>query len=358
MPAVSELVRVVCDPALAGLDFGPGHPMAPLRLTLTMELAEELGLLDGPGVRVVGAPLPSDDRDLLAVHDRELVDAVRAVSADPGLATGAFGLGTPDVPAFAGMHDAARRVVGASADAARAVWRGEALHAVNAAGGLHHAMRRRASGFCVYNDAAAAIAALLADGCRRVAYVDLDAHHGDGVEEAFRDDPRVLTVSVHESPETLFPGTGHDGDAAGPLAPGTALSVTLAAGSGDVPWLAAVGGALEHVASFGPEVLVSQHGADSHRDDPLAHLAVSLDAQRSAAAAVHDQAHEVAQGRWLALGGGGYAVVDVVPRAWAHLIGIAAHAAVPVDAAVPTGWRERVAATTGLDTPSSMGDAP
>ncbi len=355
---MTVLVRVVRDAALADLDFGPGHPMAPVRLTLAMALIEALGLLDAPGVEVVPAPLPVDDDHLLAVHDAAFVDAVRAASADPRGADGAFGLGTPDVPAFSGMHDAARRVVGASVDAALAVWRGSAVHAVNAAGGLHHAMPGRAAGFCVYNDASAAIAALLADGCGRIAYLDVDAHHGDGVEAAFLDDPRVLTVSVHESPETLFPGTGPTGDAAGPSAPGTALSLALPAGSGDGPWLAAVATALEHVERFAPDVIVSQHGADTHREDHLTHLCVSVDAQRAAAIAVHEAAHRVAQGRWLALGGGGYSLVHVVPRAWAHLVAVAAHAPVPLEEPVPQAWREHVLTVTDLVAPFMMGDAP
>ncbi len=353
---VTALVRVVRDPSFAALDFGPGHPMAPVRLVLAMALADELGLLRAPGVEVVGAPLPGDDVDLEAVHDPSLVEAVRAASARPSLADGRFGLGTVDVPAFVGMHDAARRVVAASADAARAVWRGEALHAVNLAGGMHHALRARASGFCIYNDAAAALAALLADGCPRVAYVDVDAHHGDGVEEAFVDDPRVLTVSVHESGETLFPGTGVTGDAGGPAARGTALSWEVPAGTSDAPWAAAVTSALERVEDFAPEVVVSQHGADSHRDDPLTHLEVSVDAQRWAAMAVHEVAHRAADGRWLALGGGGYSLVDVVPRAWAHVVGIAAHVPVGLAEPVPRRWLEQVLATTGLTGPSRMGD--
>lgn len=258
-------------PAFLDYDFGQRHPMAPLRLDLTFRLARELGLLDLPGVDVVGAE-PADDDVLTTAHDAEYVAAARQVTG--------------------------------SVESALEVWRGEARHAVNLAGGMYHAMAGHASGFCVYNDAVAAIRALLADGAERVAYVDLDVHHGDGVERAFWDDRRVLTVSVHESGRTLFPGTGDPHDVGGPHARGSVVNVALPAGTEDAGWLRAVSAVvLPLVRAFAPQVVVSQHGCDSHGQDPLANLHVSVDAQRAAALAVHDVAHEVADGRWLALAG-------------------------------------------------------
>ncbi len=204
-------------------------------------------------------------------------------------------------------------------------------------------MRDRASGFCVYNDAAAAIQRLLDLGAQRVAYVDVDVHHGDGVERIFWDDPRVLTISVHESGRVLFPGTGFADELGGPRAQGSAVNVALPPGTSDAgwlractPWRPAAGPA------FAPDVLVTQHGCDSHFLDPLAHLAVSVDAQRAAQQSLHELAHEAAGGRWLALGGGGYEVVDVVPRSWAHLVAIAAHTPVPTSTEVPADWLEHV----------------
>ena len=148
------------------------------------------------------------DSTLRLVHREDYVDAVKAASADPGVGGRPYGLGTEDDPAFAGMHEVSALIAGQSVGAAEAVWRGEAPHAVNFAGGLHHAMPGAASGFCIYNDAALAIARLLELGAERVAYVDVDVHHGDGVQAAFWDDPRVLTISLHEHPRTLFPQTG------------------------------------------------------------------------------------------------------------------------------------------------------
>lgn len=343
---------VAWSPDLLGYDFGRGHPMAPVRLDLTMRLARELGVLDGVRVHDVA---PAADALLETVHEPGYVAAVRRASAD-GVPDQARGLGTDDDPVFPGMHEASARIVAGSVDAATAVWRGEARHGVNLAGGMHHAMPGHASGFCVYNDAAVAIRRLLDLGARRVAYLDLDAHHGDGVERVFWDDDRVLTVSLHETGLALFPGTGHVTDTGGPGAPCTAVNVPLPPGTSGAGWLRAVRAvALPLVRAFAPDVVVSQHGCDAHGDDPLTHLAVSVDAQRAAALDVHDLAHEVADGRWLALGGGGYAVSTVVPRVWTHVLAIAAHAPVALDRAVPEAWRRHVE-ELGLPVPSSMGD--
>ena len=167
-------------------------------------------------------------------------------------------------------------------------------------------MRASASGFCVYNDPAIAISWLLAEGARRVAYVDLDVHHGDGVQAAFYNDPRVLTISMHEHPASLFPGTGLPSETGRGDAAGTAVNVALPAGTGDAGWLRALDAVVPPlIRAFRPDVLVSQHGCDSHRLDPLAHLELSLDAQHSAQTVLHELAHEAAGGRWLLTGGGG-----------------------------------------------------
>ncbi len=346
---------MVWDEALSAHDFGPGHPMAPLRLELTARLARDLGLLDAPGVHVAGARVASD-RLLTTVHAPAYVAAVRRVSEDPRKSDLAHGLGTDDDPVFAGMHETSARVVAASVDCAEAVWTGAAEHAVNVSGGMHHAMPDRASGFCIYNDLSVAIAHLLERGARRVAYVDLDVHHGDGVEAAFWDDPRVMTISLHESGRTLFPGTGWPEETGGPGAEGSAVNVALPAGTADAGWLRALH-ATAHplIRSFRPDVIVTQHGADAHAQDPLANLAVSVDAQRAAARSLHDLAHEVCGGRWVATGGGGYDLVDVVPRVWSHLLGIAAHAPVAPSTPVPAAWREHVRAQ-GWEAPEVMTD--
>ncbi|MGW6460088.1 acetoin utilization protein AcuC [Streptomyces sp. NPDC055078] len=344
------------DEAVTKYDFGDSHPMDPVRLALTMGLVRAYGL--DRAMEVVAAS-PAGDSTLRLVHREDYIAAVRAASAEPRAADQAYGLGTVDDPAFAGMHEASALIAGQSVGAAEAVWRGEAAHAVNFAGGLHHAMPGAAAGFCIYNDASLAIARLLELGAERVAYVDVDVHHGDGVQAAFWDDPRVLTISLHEHPRMLFPGTGwpeetgEDGPAAG-----GAVNVALPAGTGDEGWLRAFHAVVpELLADFRPQVLVSQHGADTHFEDPLAHLAVSLDAQRAVQEACHSLAHEHADGgRWVALGGGGYAVVDVVPRSWTHLVGIAAHTPVDPESLIPEEWRDEVYARTRQPGPWRMTD--
>ncbi|MER7987589.1 acetoin utilization protein AcuC [Streptomyces noursei] len=352
---MSGRAQLMWDEAVTGYDFGPGHPMDPVRLALTMRLVEAYELHRGP-LEVVAAK-PAGDSTLRLVHREDYVAAVRRASADPASADVAYGLGTEDDPAFAGMHEASALIAGQSVGAAEAVWRGEAQHAVNFAGGLHHAMPGGASGFCIYNDAALAIARLLELGAERVAYVDVDVHHGDGVQAAFWEDPRVLTISLHEHPRTLFPQTGWPEETGGEGAEGSAVNVALPAGTGDAGWLRAFHAVVpELLGAFRPQVLVTQHGADTHFEDPLAHLAVSLDAQRAAAESCHALAHEHAEGRWIALGGGGYAVVDVVPRSWTHLAAIAGHRPIDPTSSVPEAWRHEVFRRTRQLAPLRMTD--
>ncbi|MFZ5850847.1 MAG: acetoin utilization protein AcuC [Actinomycetota bacterium] len=348
---------VVWDKALTGYDFGPGHPLAPVRVDLTVRLARALGVLDGPGVRLVPPDEPAA-ADLLRVHAAEYVAAVVAAGGDPPTPDLAYGLGSDDNPVFPGMHEASQRVLAASVTAARAVWTGQAAHAVNVAGGLHHALRAAASGFCIYNDVAAAIAWLLENGAERVAYVDIDAHHGDGVQELFYSDPRVLTISLHESTRSLFPYRGGTPEETGaPGAEGSAVNVALPPGTGDEGWLRAFHAVVPRLLeAFAPQVLVTQHGCDSHALDPLAHLMLSVDGQRAATAALHRLAHEHAAGRWVATGGGGYELVTVVPRAWSHLLAEVAGRPLPPDAACPPAWREEVARRTGQTAPTRMTD--
>ncbi|MFJ6654748.1 acetoin utilization protein AcuC [Streptomyces sp. NPDC091377] len=352
---MSGRAQLMWDEAVTGYDFGPEHPMDPVRLDLTRRLVGALGL--DRAMEVVSAK-PAGDSTLRLVHREDYIRAVKAASAEPGAADPSYGLGTVDDPAFAGMHEVSALIAGLSVGAAEAVWRGDALHAVNFAGGLHHAMPGAASGFCIYNDAALAIARLLELGAERVAYVDVDVHHGDGVQAAFWEDPRVLTISLHEHPRTLFPQTGWPEETgAEGAAAGSAVNVALPAGTGDAGWVRAFQAVVpELLADFRPDVLVTQHGADTHFEDPLAHLAVSLDAQRAVQVACHELAHEHAEGRWVALGGGGYAVVDVVPRSWAHLVGIAAGSEIAPETVIPEEWRAQVYARTRQLAPVRMSD--
>jgi len=325
----------VFGPRSLTYDFGPAHPLTPRRF--------------GPGIdllRLVGAepglePEPASDDELLLCHTARYVETVKRMSEldnDPWGASEA-GIGPGDDPPFAGMHDAAAAVAGGSIRAMEAILSGAALHAFHPGGGLHHAMPSRASGFCVYNDPALAIAKAKQAGLR-VLYVDLDVHHGDGVQEIHWDDPGVLTVSFHESGRYLFPGTGSVAEVGDGTAAGSVVNVPFEPGTGERAWLSAVETLLpELAAAFGPDIVVSQHGCDTHASDPLAHLNVTTTAMGAAARLVDAIAHRWAGGRWLATGGGGYGVYRVVPRAWAHVWLAGAHREVPDR--LPAEWRDR-----------------
>ena len=333
---------MVWDPRMLGYDFGGHHPMRPLRWEMTWLLAGSLGVLDG---FEVFAPGPADDQTLGLVHTSGYIDAVRRASGpDAAFFSVGHGLGTPDHPVFPGMHETAALIAGGSVAAARAIARGETDRAVNFCGGLHHAMADYASGFCVYNDAALGIAALLEAGVRKVAYVDVDAHHGDGVQAAFYFDPRVLTVSIHQSPLSLFPGTGFPTECGHGAAHGTSVNIALPAGTADASWLRAFHAVVPAVVrAFRPEVLVTQHGTDSHREDPLADLNLTVDGHRTSYLALRELAETVTGGRWLALGGGGYSPVRVVPRSWTHLLAIVSGHDVDPATPLPEAWLTRAA---------------
>jgi acetoin utilization protein AcuC len=352
---VSSRVEVVWDDAFLGYRLGDDHPMHPVRLELTIALARLLGVLER--VTVTG-PEPAGDTLLELVHDRDYIDAVRRAPHEPAGRFAGHGLGTPDNPVFPHMHEASALVTGGTVRAAEAVWTGRVQHAVNVAGGLHHAMRDRASGFCVYNDTAVAIRRLLDQGAERIAYVDVDAHHGDGVQAAFYDEPRVLTVSLHETGRTLFPGTGFPDEIGEGKAAGTSVNVALPPGTGDGGFLRAFHAVVPAVVrAFEPQILVSQCGCDGHAVDPLTDLMLTVDGQRASYEALHRLAHEVCDGRFVAVGGGGYGVVEVVPRAWTHLLAEVAGAPIDPATAVPDEWRELARTRRpGATVPTAMTD--
>ena len=308
---------LIWDDNLIRYDFGPDHPLKPIRVELTVDLIRACGLTAVDGVLTLPRAAFSDD-DLLRLHTEDYVDQVRRLSINPRAPhRGEYGLGSADNPIFAGMHRASMEVCGASVAAAEAVWSGRVSHAFNPAGGLHHAMPDSAAGFCIYDDPAAAIDWLLRNGAERVAYVDVDTHHGDGVQVFYYDDPRVLTISLHESGRYLFPGTGFPDEVGTGDARGTSLNVPLPPATPGESWMAAfeavVPAALD---AFDADVLVTQLGCDTHVTDPLAHLALTTDDYARIAKRLHHLAHEHTEGRWVAVGGGGYQIASVVPRAW------------------------------------------
>jgi acetoin utilization protein AcuC len=329
---------VVWDKSLLAYDLGGDHPFNPIRLDLTIRLATSLGVLDGVDLLV---PHPAPDSELERIHDPEYLAAVRAAPM-----TGwdlRHGLGTADNPVFEQMHEATSLVVGSTLLAAERLASGEADRAVSIAGGLHHAMRDHAAGFCVYNDCAVAISWLLDHGFDRVAYVDTDVHHGDGVQAAFYDDPRVLTISLHQHPSSLWPGTGLPSELGVGEAQGTAVNIPLPPGTRDPAWLRAFHAVVPSLlGAFRPQVLVTQCGVDSHEEDPLADLSLSVDGHRTIYRTLRDLAQEHAGGRWLAMGGGGYQLLRVVPRSWTHLIATVLDRDVDPSTPIPAAWLDPV----------------
>jgi acetoin utilization protein AcuC len=317
---LSDSVALVTVEDIArAYDFGAGHPLRPERVLLTYDNVRTLGLIDRDNVREVPSRSAADE-EILAVHDSEFVKMVRAIDAGraderAGLE---FGLGTPDDPIFEGMHAASAAVCGASIVAAELVANGNDGHSFNPAGGLHHARRREASGFCIYNDPAAAIAkALELQPDWRVVYVDVDVHHGDGVQWIFYDEPRVLTISFHQSGRYLYPGTGFEDEIGSGKASGTALNIPLLPFTGEDDYLWALERVLTAVGdAYRPQLLVTQLGADTHHGDPLANLGLTMTAYPPMARLLHEFAHRDAEDRWVAMGGGGYQAETIVPKVW------------------------------------------
>jgi len=337
-------VLLVFGPRSTDYDFGPDHVLTPRRFGPGIDLLRAVGA--EPGL----APDPAPDADLRLCHVQEYIEVVRRFSVDP-FGPMEAGIGWGDNPPFADMHEASAAVAGGSMRAMEAILDGRVEHAFHPGGGLHHAMRARASGFCIYNDPALAIARARRDGLR-VMYIDLDVHHGDGVQALFWEDPGVLTFSIHESGRYLFPGTGDVDEVGEGASAGTVVNVPLPPYTGEAAWYPIVESYLPALAAaFGPDLIVSQHGADSHGWDPLAHLHVTTTAHGKAARLIDALAHQFGGGRWLATGGGGYDAYRVVPRTWALTWLAGAHREVP--SATPEAWRARWA-----DEAAGYGQAP
>jgi acetoin utilization protein AcuC len=337
--------------------FNDEHPFNPLRLGLAVELMEDCGLFDLDH-RVL-PPRRATEAELATVHSEAYIAAVRAASRGvlPPEEALRFGLGTEDVPIFPGMHEAASLLVGGSLLAAELVMAGDVDHTFNIGGGLHHGMRSLASGFCIYNDIAVVCRWLVKDRGARVLYIDNDAHHGDGVQELFYDSPDVLTLSFHETGRYLFPGTGATHERGRGAGYGYAVNVPLDAFTDDASWLAGFERIVPAVArAFRPDVIVLQNGCDGHFLDPLTHLHATTRVFERAAALVHELAHDLCDGRLIALGGGGYDPWCVVPRAWTLVWAALGGQTVPDD--VPQAWLDRWQPRAPVTLPRRMRDAP
>lgn len=328
----------------------------PLRRGLAWDLLVHSGMLDRPEITTVDPP-SATAAQLERVHAGAYIKAVQRYSADPQRSmeweAGQWGF-VPgmDTVARLGMHEAASDVCGAAITGARAVWHGPGRAFCPAPAGLHHAMANRASGFCIYNDCAVAVRELLDLGARRVAYIDIDAHHGDGVQWIFYSDPRVLTISVHEFAYGFFPGTGGIEETGSGEGEGASLNVPLPPFAGDIPYLAAFERVIvPAVTAFHPDVLVVHLGADVHHADPLAHLQVTIPALEEIYTGLVDLAERTSDGRLLAIAGGGYNPMTL-GSLWALQLG--ALSGNPAPGALPDHWRSAARTALGAEPPHDL----
>lgn len=299
--------------------FSEEHPFNQKRITLTLDLLKEINAISAEHIV---KPRMATDEEILLIHEEKFVNIVKKASkGDLLTAEGeVFGIGTEDTPIFPNMHEASAMLVGGTLTAVDLVMENKVKHALNLGGGLHHGFKGRASGFCVYNDSSVAIKYMQKKYGARVLYVDTDAHHGDGVQWAFYDDPHVCTFSIHETGRYLFPGTGNITERGNGPGYGTSFNFPIDAFTEDESFLYIYETALRKVIeSFKPDVILTQNGADAHYLDPLTHLYGTMNIYKEIPKLAKQLAHEYCNGRWVAVGGGGYDIWRVVPRAWAHL---------------------------------------
>ena len=341
--------RLAFDQGELAYDFGPEHPMKPQRLIALMDLLKTSELWK-PDDKQCQLPIRAATiEELKLIHSEVYITAVQLLSVPEEIDASRneidtetrqiimrelaeqYGFGEGDTPAIPGMHDVSSLITGGTLVALSAVMGlpeggtfdsedERPLHVFHPAGGLHHALAERASGFCIYNDVSVAIARLLEEREAKVLYIDFDAHHGDGVQSSFYDDPRVMTISFHETGRYLFPGTGDVLEVGDGLGRGYSANIPLEPFTEDDSYIEAMNSLLPPlVISFAPDVIISNHGCDTHSWDPLTHLELTLSGIQAQMRLAHQLAHSYCQGRWVAVGGGGYDAYRVVPRAWSML---------------------------------------
>ncbi|PSR20948.1 MAG: acetoin utilization protein AcuC [Sulfobacillus acidophilus] len=331
----------IYDEDFAQYRFNADHPFNPRRLLATRDLAQSLDWLS-PELLVRPTRPPSKLLEL--AHSPHYIDLVQRVSETGRKTYGIerLGLGTDDNPVFVGMHEAASLAVGGTLKAAELVVNGQTRRAINLAGGLHHAGQGHASGFCIYNDIVVAIRWIRQQTGWRVLYVETDAHHGDGVQDAFYDDPNVFFLSLHESGQYLFPGTGQVDQIGVGSGRGTTLNVPLAPATDDASWIQAFRyTVLPVIQGFSPDIVVSQHGCDGHYWDPLADLCATTRFYDATSRLLAQWINQYTAGRWIATGGGGYQTLSVVPRVWSIVWAVMSEQSMSQDLAIPNDWLTR-----------------
>ena len=329
--------RLVYDSSELDYNFGPDHPLKPARIVALIDLLETCGLWHSAGEQSRLPLRAATVEELSLAHTTDYIAAVQKLSIPEGrkneseehkLLSIKYGFADGDTPVLPHMHEVCASIAGGTLVALSAVMGLPAggtftaedqrpLHVFHPGGGLHHAWAERASGFCVYNDISVAIANVLRASEAKILYIDFDAHHGDGVQRSFYDEPRVMTVSLHETGRYLFPGTGDVLELGNGLGRGYSVNVPLEPFTEDDSYIEAIESLLSPlVISFAPDGIVTQHGCDTHAWDPLTHLSLTLRGIQAQIKLAHQLAHTYCQGRWVAVGGGGYDLYRVVPRAW------------------------------------------
>ncbi|PKR79306.1 acetoin utilization protein AcuC [Halalkalibacillus sediminis] len=342
--------------SFAKYKFREDHPFNQKRVQLTYELLMACDAIDP---EQVVEPRIATDEEISLVHDHEYVRAVKKagigeLSKEEGLQ---FGIGTEDTPMFEDMHEAAAQLVGGTLSAVDAVLEGDYNHALNLGGGLHHGFSRKASGFCIYNDAAIAIKYIRQKANLKVLYVDTDAHHGDGVQWIFYDDPNVCTLSIHETGRYLFPGTGYANERGQKEGYGYSFNVPIDAFTEDESFLEVYKESMEEIAAyFQPDIILTQNGADAHAYDPLSHLLGTMAIYEEIPKIAHDIAHKYCNGRWIALGGGGYDIWRVVPRAWSQLWKVV-DGGKPLTGGLPEDWLDKWSKESPVELPKTWSDS-
>lgn len=327
----------IYSPEQLDYKFSETHPFNQKRLQLTMDLLKQINALQPEQIKTARV---ATDEELLLGHDPAYIEVVkRAGHGELREGEGeVYGIGTEDTPIFKNMHEASAMFVGGTLTACDYVMQGKTNHALNLGGGLHHGFHGKASGFCIYNDSTVAIKYMQKKYNARVLYIDTDAHHGDGVQWSFYDDPNVCTLSIHETGRYLFPGTGAVTERGNGEGYGTSFNIPLDAFTEDGSFLEVYETAIrEVIAHFKPDVILTQNGADAHYFDPLTHLYSTIKTYEVIPKIAHELAHEFCEGRWIAVGGGGYDIWRVVPRAWSMVWLAMTNQQVPTGA-IPQKW--------------------
>ena len=342
---------LIWDEKFLDYNLGPEHPLRPIRVKLTYDLIRSKGILQQESVEVVKPRLATRE-EILLFHENDYVRLVEEYSKK-----GSGLLDAGDTPAFKGCYEATSLVVGASIVAADEVLSGRLSHAFNPSGGLHHAHPERASGFCIFNDPAVVIAHLKSKyDLQRIVYLDIDAHHGDGVMYGYYDDPAVLDIDVHENGRVLFPGTGFPDEIGKGKARGLKLNIPLPPSTGDEAYLEAFRQIVpDALGKFKPEIILVQCGADGHLDDRLAHLRLTTRVYAEVVSQMHDLAHELCNGRLVLFGGGGYTLANV-PRVWT--VAFSTLAGLKPSDEIPSDWSKEFQNAAQEDPPAKLYDKP